>query len=354
MSNNDVKIPFLDKNPYYYFCKSTTIFGASSSGKSVIVIEILKLLKDLIPLIAVFAPTADETKSFADIVPNEMIFRTVDLEKLESIYQRQQASTKVFNMVNNKDRLRELFVKVSSQSLRETEAKVNASASDLIHRTENDVTLGFLQKKYSISDVKKARDEYLKTLYKHVIRVNRTRLRKLHLSDEEMYVLKYLDFNPNIIIVFDDCGSVFTKKIQKNKTIQKIFFQGRHSYITTIFVFQDDLNLESSLRKNSFINIFTTQQCAQAYFERSSNNFSKEEKKQATKVINAILSPSLKNEHKKLVYVRDSNNPFRYTIAGIYDTFRFGCQQLWDYCAKLNAANSRFDTNDPAMGAFNI
>jgi hypothetical protein len=354
LSSGELKIPFLEKDASYYFCKSTTIYGASSSGKSTILIEILKLLLPIIPMIAVFAPTADETKSFDGMVPDDLIFRTVDLERLESMYQRQQASTKVFNMVNDILKLRALFLKVSTLKLRETEAAVMTSAKVLIAKTENDETLDFIARKNNIAEVQKARDEYLKTLYKHVIRVNRTRLRKLNLTAEEMYVLKYLDFNPNMLIVFDDCGAVFTKKIQKNKTIQKIFFQGRHSYITTIFVFQDDLNLESSLRKNSFINVFTTQQCAQAYFERSSNNFSKDEKKHATKIIDTILSPARKKEHKKLVYVRDSDTPFRYTIAGLYDTFRFGCPQLWDYCDNLNKAKSKFNPNDPAMSAFSI
>jgi len=354
VTNSELKIPFLEKDPSYYFCKSTTIFGASGSGKSTVVIEILKLLKDLIPLIAVFAPTADETKSFAGIVPDEMVFRSVDLDKLESLYERQQASTKVFNMVNDKMRLRSLFLKVSTLKMRETESAVISGAKDLIYKMKCDESIDFIQRKQGVSDVKKARDEYLKTLYKHVIRINRQRLRKLHLSDEDIYVLKYLDFNPNIIIVFDDCGSVFTKRMQKNKTIQKIFFQGRHSYITTIFVFQDDLNLESSLRKNSFVNVFTTQQCAQAYFERSSNNFSKDEKKNATKIINTILSPARKKEHKKLVYVRDSDTPFRYTIAGLYDTFQFGCPTLWDYCKKLKIANTRFNPDDPTMSSFRI
>lgn len=354
MASCETKIPFLEKSADYYFCKSTTIFGASNSGKSTIVIEILHLLKDLIPLIAVFAPTADETKSFQDIVPNEMIHRIVDLDKLEALYERQQASTKVFNMVNNKARLRQLFLKVSNIKLRETESVVIQRAEDIIYRKQNDDSIDFIKKKKDISEVKNVRDEYLITLYKHIIRTNKTSIKKLHLSDEELYVIKYLDFNPNIIIVFDDCGAVFTKKLQKNKTIQKIFFQGRHSYITTIFVFQDDLNLESSLRKNSFINIFTTQQCAQAYFERGSNNFSKDEKKHATKIINTILAPAHKKEHKKLVYVRDSENPFRYTIAGLYDTFRFGCTTLWEYCDKLNMAKNKFNPHDPSMSSFRI
>ena len=257
-------------------------------------------------------------------------------------------------MVNNKDRLRRLFLKVSNMKLRETEATVVASAQDLIHRTENDESLDFIQRKKDISDVKKSRDEYLTTLYKHVIRVNRRRLIKMHLSDEEMFVVKYLDFNPNILIVFDDCGAVFTKKMQKNKTVQKVFFQGRHSYITTIFVFQDDINLESSLRKNAFMNIFTTQQCAQAYFERSSNNFSKDERKTATKIINTILSPARKKEHRKLVYMRDAENPFFYTVAGLYDTFKFGCPALWKYCNKLRVASDQFNPDDPIMGSFSI
>jgi hypothetical protein len=354
MADHGLKVPFLPKDPSMYFGKSTTIFGASRTGKSTIALEILHLLKDKIPMINIFSPTESENKTYSGTVPNEVIFPVVELEKLEAIYRRQKGATKVYNMVNNKARLRQLFMKVSTVSLRETEMKVTQNADDIIYRKQNDMSLDVIQKKNDTVQIKKSLSEYLVTLYKHVIRSNRRRLRKLNLTDPEMYVLRYLDFNPEVLIIFDDCASQFSLKMQKSKIIQDMFFLGRHLHMTSLFLLHDDKQLESSLRKNSFVNIFTTAQCAHAYFDRGSNNFSKDEKKRASTVISHVLNPQTKKEFKKLVYVRDSDVSLRYTIAGIYDDFRFGSSALWTMCEKLRIASERFNPEDDEMSAFKL
>lgn len=351
---SDLKIPYLEKDANNYFMKSTTIYGASKSGKSTIAIEILKLLQPLIPLITIFSPTEQENQTFKDIVPNEVIYATLEIPTLEKIYKRQRAATRIYNICNDRGRLRPLFMKVSNIELREAEVKVREQAEDLKRRKERDDTLDPISRKVAVAAVDGALDKYLIKMYKHTIRGERERLKRMRLNDEETYIVRYLDFNPNILIMFDDCATTFTKKFQKNKVVQDIFFQGRHSYITTVFIFQDDLNLESSLRKNSFVNIFTTQQCALAYFERGSNSFSKDEKKKAVRIINHVLDPLNKREHKKLVYMRDDDDPFRYTIAGLYDQFRFGSSALWNMCDKLRIARDKFDPESDELSAFRI
>ena len=52
------------------------------------------------------------------------------------------------------------------------------------------------------------------------------------LSEKSRYILKYLDFNPNCVLVLDDCGAIL-KKFQKEEA-KKIIFQGRHNYINII------------------------------------------------------------------------------------------------------------------------
>ena len=52
---SDIKLKFLEKTPDHYLNKSAILFGASDSGKSTILIEILYLLKDHVPNIFVFA-----------------------------------------------------------------------------------------------------------------------------------------------------------------------------------------------------------------------------------------------------------------------------------------------------------
>lgn len=352
--STDIKIRFLEKSHKYFLNKSTILFGASNSGKSTILIEILHLLKDYVPNIFVFAPTADSNNAFEGIVPAPLIYKNVEISILNAIYNRAQAATKIYNTVNNMDSLRKLFEKVATPKSIEMARLAYERANNIIMRKQQDMGSSFIEKRTSISEIKETRDSFLKNLYKNTIRVNKKRLKKLRVSEQELYIIRYLDFNPNCVIVLDDCGAIL-KKFQKEEVVRKIMFQGRHNFINIILTLQDDLNLDSSIKKNAFINIFTTSRCASAYFERGSNNFSKKEKEKAEKIINFIFAPSTKKDFKKLVYIRDDMNPFRYTIADLYDTFRFGSPSLWNMCNRICSNKNKCDfDNDPLLQAFKI
>lgn len=352
--SSDIKVKFLEKNAKYYLNKSTILFGASNSGKSTILIEILYLLRDYVPNIFVFAPTADSNNAFDNIVPAPLIFKTVDIDVLKEIYKRQQAATKIYNTVNNLSSLRKLFEKVADYKSVEAAKLAYNNANAIIQRKESDPTINFVERRSTMSEVKEVRDKYLSKLYKSVIRCNKQRLKNMELSEQSRYIIKYLDFNPNCVVVLDDCGAIL-KKFQKEEVVKKIIFQGRHNFINIILTLQDDLNLDSSIKKNAFVNVFTTSRCASAYFERGSNSFSKKDKEIATKIITHIFTPSVKKDYKKLVYLRDDINPFRYTIADLYDNFRFGSPALWEMCKEIAKENNTCDfENDPLLSAFKI
>jgi hypothetical protein len=350
----DIKVKFLDKNAKYYLNRSTILFGASDSGKSTILLEMLYLLKDHVPNIFVFAPTADANNAFEGIVPAPLIFKDVSIEKLEEIYKHQQAATKIYNTVNNLTSLRKLFERVSDSKSMDAAKLAYNNANIIIQRKQNDPMIDFLEKRSSIAEVKVVRDEYLKKLYKSVIRCNKKRINNMNPNPMTKYIIKYLDFNPNCVVVLDDCGAIL-KKFQKEEVVKKIIFQGRHVFINIILTLQDDMYLDSSIKKNAFVNVFTTSRCAAAYFERNSSSFSKKEKEIADKIITAIFAPSAKKDYKKLVYIRDDSNPFRYTIADIYDKFRFGCPSLWKMCDNVSKEKNTCDfDNDPLLSSFKI
>jgi hypothetical protein len=350
----NIKVKFLDKNAKYYLNRSTILFGASDSGKSTILLEMLYLLKDHVPNIFVFAPTADANNAFKEIVPDPLIFTDVSIEKLEEIYKHQQAATKIYNTVNNLTSLRKLFERVADNKSLESAKLAYSNANIIIQKKQIDPCINFLEKRSSIAEVTDVRDEYLKKLYKSIIRCNKKRIKNMGLSPMSKYIIKYLDFNPNCVVVLDDCGAIL-KKFQKEEVVKKIMFQGRHIFINLIITLQDDMYLDSSIKKNAFVNVFTTSRCAAAYFERSNSSFSKKEKDEADKIITAIFAPSVKKDYKKLVYIRDDSNPFRYTIADIYDKFRFGCPSLWKMCDSVSKEKNTCDfDNDPLLSSFKI
>jgi hypothetical protein len=349
----DIRVKFLEKSAKHYLNKSTILFGASNSGKSTILIEILFLLKEHVPIIFVFAPTAESNNAFDGIVPNPLIYKTVEIDILKDIYERQQAATKIYNSVNKLTSLRVLFERIASHTHIETAKMVYANARNLINKKTEESNTGHIEKKMSILNLKSMRDEYLIKLYKSVIRLNKKRLLNMDITDKDRYIIKYLDFNPNCVVVFDDCGAIL-KKFQKEEVVKKIIFQGRHSHINLILTLQDDINLDSAIKKNAFVNIFTTGRCASAYFERGSNNFNKKEKDRASRIINYVFSAS-KKDYKKIVYLRDDVDPFRYTIAELHNNFKFGCESIWKLCQKIDREQITCDfDNDPLLSAFRI
>ena len=128
------------------------------------------------------------------------------------------------------------------------------------------------------------------------------------MSAEQSYCLKYLDFNPNLGLIVDDCAAQI-KQWGKDETIGKIFYQGRHNFITSIYTFQHDKLLDTNFRQNAFISIFTTEKCARAYFTRPTNNFDKDEQNKVKNILKEIFVPSdPAKKFQKLIYVRESNS----------------------------------------------
>jgi ABC-type cobalamin/Fe3+-siderophores transport system ATPase subunit len=351
---SDLKIKSLEKTHKHFLNKSAILFGASGSGKSTILIEILYLLSPYVPIIFVFSPTAEDNNAFEGIVPNCLIFKTVDLKQLEAIYMRQKAATKIYNTVNNIDSLRELFSKIATHNDIECVKLAYINANKIIKRKELDLSLSVSEKKIAVKEIKSIRDIYLISVYKSVIHSNKKRLKRLDLTDSEKYIIIYLYFNPNCVVVFDDCGAEL-KRFQKEVVYKQIMYQGRHSYINSILTLQDDTGLDSGVKKNAFVNIFTTAQCAMAYFEKKSSSFTKKDKIVASRIISYIYAEEPIKTYRKFVYLRDDPNPFRFTIADTYENFKFGCKKLWELCNKVEGTHNVCDfSSDPLMEAFKI
>lgn len=338
----------LEKDAKYFLNRSVLLYGPSGSGKSTVLMEILHLLKDEVPLCFVFSLTAEENNAFKNIVPAPMIHSTIDIKLLHKIYHRQQAATRIYNMVNAKEALKCLFDKVASHDEIAKMEKAYVNAREIIERQSSDIdAVTFAEEIHAI------RDEFLNKLYKYVIRNNKKRLLNMDLTDDDRYTIKYLDFNPNCVIVLEDCG-VHLKQFQKDDTILKIMFQGRHNYISAIITLQDDSGVDSKLKKNIFVSIFTTETVASAYFDRGSNNFSKKEKEKAKQMIQSTFFEMGAKNHRKLVYLRDNPEPFRYTLANRYGVFRFGCEALWELCDRITSAKKKDVKKDPLLSAFTI
>lgn len=346
-------------NDYNCFLNKTSIiYGRTQSGKSTIIDEIMFLLKDYIaiPFVICQSSITISSSPYFGKLPNNCIKSGVTKEWLENFMEMQKGKAAIYKTANDIKTLKNLFNKIKTSESGEAEAAIQQYGERYVRNISANVRLDFGQKRDQITNINNIQELHLVTLYKKSIRKNKFTLENNStLAPDERCCVNYLDFNPNTMLIFDDCAASFKKWVKESTSIKEMFYNGRHYYITQIISSQDDKELESELRKNALVSIFTTQQAATANFERKSNSYSKSEIKRAELCARRVFSTSdnLAKNYKKLVYLQNGDiNPFCYTIATIHDNFRIGCDAVWDLDTKILELKQNDNSNNAFFNKF--
>ncbi len=352
------KLQWFHKNYKDFLNKTTIIYGRRESGKSTLVLEIMYLLKDRVSI--PFIVSQSNASDYVDKVPRNCIKTDITKEWLEEFLSVQKGRADIYNRANDIRILKTLFDKVKNSQMDNVEKLKCSSAEKYIRSIESNPRLDYSTKRERIKAIQDIRYIELIDLYKSVIRMNKHTLISQfdRLSRDEICCFNYLDYQPHALLILDDCASKLKKWVKESTIIKEIFYNGRHSYITFIITTQDDKEIESELRKNAMVSIFTTQQAATANFGRASNAYPKHEKNKAELCTKRIFHNDLhKNglkikNHKKMVYIQNKEDPFMYMIAEIYDNFTIGCPSLWALDEKLEETKAKND-DDSVWGFFN-
>lgn len=327
------KLPHLRMDPSYFYRRSTTLYGVSGTGKSTILDGIMYSLKDLIPVIYVINPTGMISDSALPTrVPKGLIKLEPTVDALKALLDRQEQAMRTYNCVNNLDNLQRLFYMCNDYHNKQLIKNIIRKAFIQIRRIQQSSN-NYLEKTKQQQNVKETRDKYLRISYKNAIRKYRDVLQKSNqLTNDDRFVLKFLDFCPDVMIVTDDAASLI-KQWCKNPDMQRIFFTGRHRAITMVNCIQDDKGMIPGIRKNTFVSIFTEPSCAMTFFNTKANGFPKQIKKAAELIIEGLFKGSNKPDNrnfKKFVYNRlDDHNKFQYYVADPNLNYKFGCAALW-------------------------
>jgi hypothetical protein len=343
------KLKWLNKDHSYYLNKTTIVYGRTNSGKSTIIEEIMYLCKEHIPTVFVIAPTNSSNNAYTNKIPSQFIMKDLDVDWLEKLLNRQKNASGAYINANQLDILKSIFSKVSDDTSDALEISIVKKAHNSIMYID-DSTMEFAQKKSQKAQILEERDNMLRKLYKTTIRYNKVNLEQNdNLNKSEKAALGFLDFNPNIMLILDDCASKFKKMYKKSTAIKEIFYEGRHYFFTTIISTQDDKEVDSELRKNTTISVFTTAQSATSNFERASNGYPKHEKQKAKLCVESVFKQSendIKN-YQKLVYLQGESDPFRYTISDLYDEFHMGSKCMWELSNKIKSHKNNINKNNP-------
>lgn len=322
--------------------KTTLIYGRTNSGKSTIIDEIMFLCKEYIVGIFVICQSSVTPTSspYYKKIPTNCIKTGVTKEWLESIMEIQKGRAAIFKTANDINVLKKVCKKLQNPSVKQNEFLIISETEKCIQSIKSNNKLDFAAKKEQITHVESIRDINLINVYKNAIRkYNVTLESRTDLLEDEICCIKFIDFNPNLMIVYDDCAAMFKKWVKDSTIIKEMFYNGRHYFITQIIGLQDDKEADSELRKNALVSIFTTAQASTGNFSRASNSYSPSEKTRSSQCIKRIFNSdtqSMTKNYKKLVYLQQSNDPFAYMIANLYDDFRMGCDALWEIDDKIN------------------
>jgi hypothetical protein len=353
----DILIPKYDKSIYNFLNKSSVFYGPSDTGKTVLINDFMYRMKHLFPRVVVFAPTNHEKHDYDGIVPTGLIFEEFTLENIKELYEQQRAAASVYNNANDLKVLHGLFKKVATRkSTHHLEELLKMKKRALIDVEKNSKDVAELKKKRGeVKDLIKSR---LIDFYKSVIKPHKEKfVNNKNLNAREKLAIKFLDYNPHILVIFDDAQEeikAFIREGKKNNdnVIKNFFFKGRHAKITHFYAFQDDSGIDPDIRKNAFNSFFTHPSTAIHFFNTASNGFSPYDKKKAATCLEEIFSEENDERFCKLVYTRGGKNMFQYTIADVHDDFKMCSKLVRKYASMVARDESEIDVSNPHMSSF--
>lgn len=351
-TEDGIEIPEFDKGYKNYLNKSIVLYGASASGKSMIMRDILYTLKNHIPNVCTICPTNSLNKSYNNIIPEQLIYSDVTEDLIKKIFNRQKIAVKLYNLTNNLEKLKLIYDKLYFKNPNKLHNLIKAY-NDIKEKLNNNPSIHPSQKKIKLKTLTDKHKESLINFYKNEIDKNKDRLNYSQYDDTELKIIEYININPNFLLIIDD-AAVSANVWCKYQEVKELFFNGRHHKITFMISFQDDKLLESSLRKNAFINVFTTEKVCNSFFERSANNFTKGEKTKMAKLAKKIFNDEFLKEknYKKLVYIKENDPSTYYILADCYDDFMFGSKHLHQFCNIVKKDDDISDSLDEFQSFF--
>ena len=331
------KVYFAERDPDLYIDKIILLYGSTGSGKSTILKDILYMLRKKISIAIAFCPTNFVNNDYENIIPESLIYKEVDPAVVEEIYRTQEYRSRLYKVANNPNVLRTLFNKIASSHEKMAARIIVDQANFLIRGLETNNKLDAGQKINEKKAIEHKRDKSLMIHFKKCIRKHKNKLRELDLREYEAIAFKYLDMNPHIVLIFDDCLSS-AAKWKNTEVFKALFMQGRQYFITQIYTLQDNVGIPPGLRTQAQISIFTAQGSVISHFSSKNNGYGNDDKKAADKISRRIFTQErgLAKNHQKMIYEKFSENPYKVTIADVHDgDFKLGSRYLWKYIDEL-------------------
>lgn len=364
------RIPELQLQPSHFLDRVSVLYGPTKTGKTVIVKHAMKLVSGHIDQVFIISPTEPSNRSYEGMVDSPLIHYRLwmpdpshpkkDDEKkgaarfLEAIYQRQEMMAAIYTRANELETLARLYSRLSKEvrveGLKNVEI-LNKKRERAIEAIRKQFSEDAARREEKIKESNEKFKQILALLYKkYIVPHYEVLMSQRGLSEDEKYSLQYLNFNPRMLLVFDDCAAQL-KPLFNKEIFRKVFYQGRHVFISCIICCQDDTDLPANLRKNALVSIFTDPVVASSNFDRTSNKFSKPAKQYVQEIL-----PEVFQGHRKLAYIRedDKRQNFYHITATKFPNFKFGSLALRELCSLVKASGVTMDRENNYFKYFSI
>lgn len=278
--------------------RNIVIYGQTGSGKTVITKQIIKEVADNVAFAMVVCPTEPSHKTYSKFIPKSMIHTSLKADRIDNKNAVDKFIEWQTKRARNYSNAREYEVVSSIYSKNPSSEEINKILHDFVSKGQDSTT-----------DIATYKDRVSEIIYRYIIKNIDDYKNLSNLSDADKYFLKYIDMNPNVLLVFDDCGAELKTMFKGRDSLKKIFNQGRHLNITCIVICQSVTDLESHYRKNARIVIFTDAPSVKNAMTNKSNGYTKDQSDTA----NCIISKVFSEQYRKLIFLTDENGPqFKY------------------------------------------
>lgn len=315
--------PILELKSDLLLDKSIAIYGGSASGKTTLIRHILFLLSDHIDTAIVYCPSDMTNKSYSGdgLIPPVFIHEKIEPKDLKDIFERQQAITETCEPANDIHKLRALYCKIRSSEVDNT---IENLQKKLEEHSKNP-SLPAETKENLRADTEK----FIKAIYKHHLSNNLAKIEQVA-TPAERNILKDLNTNPRLLLIFDDCTEQLMKVCGNSRSTKngateagELFYRGRHCNITIVLAVHSEATLAPDFRKNIHLNIFCDRANASTFFTRANSGFGTEIKNTAA----LAIGETFEKKHHKLLYIKEKN-AFHAIIASLHpEKFQFGSKE---------------------------
>lgn len=363
-------LPQLHVSASMFVDKTIVLYGPTKTGKTVITKHIMRTVNGHIDQIIIVAPTEPSNRSYEGFVAPPFIHYRLYLADptnpkkddgtkgalrfLEAVWKRQEMMAAIYTRANNVEILAQLFSKIPESTRTEGLkhiGNINEKRGRVIERIRKQFASEPGKRDGKVKEVNEKFKKMLLLLYKkHIVPHHGELWGRSDLNEDDRYTLTYLDFNPRLLLIFDDCAAQLKPFFNKD-IFRLLFYQNRHNFITVIISCQDDTDLPTNLRKNAFISFFTEAVVCTSNFERASNQFSKPLKQYVAEIVRDVPK-----DHRKLAYIRedDSKQHFYHIQFPYPKPFRFGSSALYELCDAVQNTGMSMDKENPYFDYFKI